>query len=249
MRSFPGEVKERFPRFDTRQGLWYSEAIFSRKEFNTMRLNTDFSLETEFEKIRSLPKDKRWEYIWEYYRMTCFLWAFFLFFLFAIGSFLMNGLTNILFPKEPFSIAFAAPGFSNSQVWMEKCLNTLGYDEKKEEFRVLSSAPLSDTTDDFRINASVWMANGQPDIFIVNESSYRYLLELDALAELQQILPEHLKSPAADRQADAFTLDISDTPMAEAYGLTEAPVYLCMYLDGSGFQRALHIVEYILTES
>ena len=214
-----------------------------------MHQNTDSSLKAEFEKIRSLPKGKRWEYIWEYYRMAFFLCAFFLFFLLAIGSFLVNGLMNFLFPKETVSIAFAAPGFSANPVWMENCLDGIGYDEKKEAFQILTSAPLSDSSDDFRINASVWMANGQPDIFIVNESSYRHLLDLEALAELQQVLPEHLQSLAAARLIDDFALDISDTPMAEAYGLTEEPVYLCMYLDGIGFQRALNIVEYILTES
>ena len=156
---------------------------------------------------------------------------------------------NFLFPKETVSIAFAAPGFSANPVWMENCLDGIGYDEKKEAFQILTSAPLSDSSDDFRINASVWMANGQPDIFIVNESSYRHLLDLEALAELQQVLPEHLQSLAAARLIDDFALDISDIPMAEAYGLTEEPVYLCMYLDGSGFHRSLNIVEYILTES
>lgn len=214
-----------------------------------MHQNTDSSLKAEFEKIRSLPKGKRWEYIWEYYRMTFFLCAFFLFFLLAIGSFLVNGLMNFLFPKETVSIAFAAPGFSANQVWMESCLEEIGYDEKKEELQILTSAPLSNTSDDFRINASVWMANRQPDIFIVSESSYRHLQDLDALAELQQVLPEHLHPLAAARLIDDFALDISDTPIAEAYGLTEESVYLCMYLDGSGFQRALNIVEYILTES
>ncbi len=214
-----------------------------------MRQDTNFSLQTELKKIRSLPKGKRWEYIWEYYRLAFFLFAFSLFFLFAIGSFLVNGLMNALFHKDSFSIAFAAPGFSSNQIWIENCLEGIGYDEKKEEFQILTSAPLSDTADDFRINASVWMANGQPDIFIVNESSYRHLLSMDALAELQQVLPEHLQSLAAVRQVDTFALDISDTPMAEAYCLTEGPVYLCIYLDGIGFQRALNIVEYILTES
>ncbi len=213
-----------------------------------MHQDTGFSLKTEFEKIRSLPKGKRWEYIWEYYRLAFFLFAFSIFFLFSIGSFLVNGLMNILFPKDPFSIAFAAPGFSGNQAWMENCLDAVGYDEKNEEFRILTSAPLSDATDDFRINASVWMANGQPDIFIVNESSYRHLLGTDALAELEHILPEHLQSLAAARQVDNFALDVSDTPMAEAYGLTEVPVYLCMYLHGNGFDRSLDLVEYILTE-
>lgn len=214
-----------------------------------MHQNTVFSLKAEFEKIRSLPKGKRWEYIWEYYRMTFFLCAFFLFFLLAIGSFLMNGLMNVLFPKDPVSIAFAVPGFSTNQVWMENCLDAIGYDEKKEALQILTSAPLSDTSDDFRINASVWMANGQPDIFIVNESSYQHLRDLDALAELQQVLPENLHPLAATRLVDDFALNISDTPMAKAYHLTEEPVYLCMYLDGSGFLRSLNIVEYILTES
>lgn len=213
-----------------------------------MRNDTVFSLKAEFEKIRSLPKGKRWEYIWEYYRLTFFLVAFSLFFLFAIGSFLVNSLMNMLFPKDSFSIAFAAPGFSVSQVWAEDCLTALNYDEKSEEFRMLTSAPLSDAADDFRINASVWMANGQPDIFIVNESSYRYLLETDALAELEAVLPEELLLLAKDRMPDAFSLDVSGTPMAKANGLTEEQVYLCMYLYGNGFDRALELVEYILTE-
>ena len=207
-----------------------------------------FSLKTELEKIRSLPKGKRWEYIWEYYRLAFFLFAFSLFFVFAVGSFLVNGLRNTLFPKDPFSIAFAAPGFSGNQAWIDDCLETLDYDQKTEEFRMLTSAPLSDAADDFRINSSVWMANGQPDIFIVNENSYQHLLGMDALAELNQVLPEELQLLTADRMADAFALDVSGTPMAEAFGLTEGTVYLCMYTHGSGFDRALDLVEYILTE-
>ena len=213
-----------------------------------MNQDTDFSLKAEFDKIRSLPNGKRWEYIWEYYRLAFFLFAFFLFFLIAIGSFLVNGLMNVLFPKEPFSIAFAAPGFSSNQEWIDQCFRTLDYDENTEEFRLLTSAPLSDTTDDFRINASVWMANGQPDLFIVNESSYRFLLETDALASLETVFPEELLQLAKDRMQDTFSLDVSGTPMAEANGLTEGPAYLCIYTDGSGFARALDVVEYILNE-
>lgn len=213
-----------------------------------MRNDAVFSLKAELDKIRRLPKGKRWEYIWEYYRLAFFLLAFSLFFLFAIGSFLVNGLMNVLFPKAPFSIAFAAPGFSSSQVWVENCLNALDYDENAEEFRILTSAPLSDAADDFRINASVWMANGQPDIFIVNERSYRHLLGTDALADLETVFPEELFLQTKGRMPDAFSLDISGTPMAEAHGLTGGPVYLCMYIHGNGFDRALDLVEYILTE-
>lgn len=206
------------------------------------------SLKTEIEKIRRLPKGKRLEYVWEYYRLALFLIAFSLFFVCAIGSFLVNGITGILFPKAPFSIAVAAPGFSVSQAWTEECLQALDYNEKNEHFQLLTSAPLSDAADDFRINANVWMVNGQPDIFVVNESSYRYLVEMEALADLEQTWPEELLHLASHRKADPFSLDITGTPMAEAFRLTEGRVYLCMYAHGSGFARALDLVEYILTE-
>jgi len=234
--------------FDTRQRLCYSEAIFFRKGHMTMDRIAGFPIKAEFDKIRNLPKGKRWEYVWEYYRLAFFLFGFSLFFLFSIGSFLVNGLVNTLFPKDSFSIAFAAPGFSSSQAWQEDCLGAVGYNVETEVFQILTSAPLSDAADDFRINASVWMANGQPDIFVVNEASYQHLLGTDSLTELQQVLPEHLLSLAADRMVDAFALDVSDTPMAKAYGLTAEPVYLCMYIHGNGFDRALDLVEYILTE-
>ena len=213
-----------------------------------MNSDTDFSLNTELAKIRSLPKGKRWEYIWEYYRLAFFLFAFSLFFIFAIGSFLVNGVINHLFPKDPFSIAFAAPGFTSNPEWLEDCLGALEYDEKHEKFQVLTSAPLSDATDDFRVNAGVWTANGQPDIFIVNETSYQHLLSIEALAKPSELWPENLQKLAENRMVDAFALDVSDTPMAEAFGVTEGTVYLCMYMDGHGFDRALDLVEYILTE-
>ena len=200
----------------------------------------------ELAKIRSLPRGKRWEYIWEYYRLTFFLAAFGLFFLGAIGTFLVNGLIHTINPKDSFSIAFAAPGYAGSRQWTEGCLEAIGYDEDREEFLVLSSNPHSDLADDFRINASVWLVSGQPDIFIVNEAGYRYLLELEALADLNEVWPEDLRQMAADRMVLPYALDLAGTAFAETFGLTEAPVYLCMYPHGKGFQRALDVVRYIL---
>lgn len=206
------------------------------------------SVKTEAAKIRSLPKGKRLEYIWEYYRLTLFLTAFSLFFLVAIGSFLVNGLIRTLNPKESVSIAFCAPGFSNCEEWIACCQTAIGYNEAEEDLQILVAQPLSDTSDTFRVSASVWLANGQPDIFITDEISYQYLLELEALAELSKTWPEELLLQAKDRCISPYALDISDTPIAEAYGITNKPVYLCMYLHGNGFQRALDIAEYILTE-
>jgi len=207
------------------------------------------AIKEELNKIRSLPPKKRWEYIWEYYRMAFFGALFALFFCWMVGTFLVNSIRNTFFPKEAFSIAFASADFSNNEGWMEACLDAIGYDEKQEDFHLLTSTPYNDTTDDFRIAASVWLVNGQPDIFITDEASVQYLLELEALAAFPETWPRELQQLAENRMVDPWRLDISGTPFAEAFGLTEQPVYLSMYLHGSGFDRALDMVEYILAES
>lgn len=197
-------------------------------------------------KIRSLPRGKRWEYIWEYYRLTFFLTAFSLFFLWAIGSFLINGVRGMFFPKESVSIAFAVPGFSDNRQWQDDCLTAIGFDPEREDFRLLVTAPHSDTSDDFRIAASVWLANGQPDVFVVDEATAQLLLEMEVLANFSETWPQELQQLAADKMVDSWRLDLSGTGFASSCGLTKEPVYLCMYADGCGFSRALEIVEYIL---
>lgn len=207
------------------------------------------SVKTELQKICSLPKGKRWEYIWEYYRLTFFLVVFAAFFMGVLVTFLGNGLMNTLFPKDPVSIAFASTSFSNNEVWMDTCKEAIGYDEKAENLRVMATSPYNTTTDDFRITTTVWFTNGQPDIFLVDENSYHYLQELGILVNLSETWPEHLQQLAADRMADPFGVDISGSGIAQAYGLSDGPVYLCMVVSSSGYERALDIVEYILMES
>ena len=207
------------------------------------------SVKTEFQKIRSLPKGKRWEYIWEYYRLTFFLVIFALFFTGALITFLVNSVTHTLFPKDPVSIAIASPGFSGNEDWLNACREAIGYDEKTEDLRMMATSPYNTTTDDFRITTTVWFTNGQPDIFLLDENSYRYLQELGILINLSETWPEHLRQLAADRMVDPFVVDISGSGVAQAYGLSEEPVYLCMVVNGSGYERALDIVEYILTEN
>ena len=113
---------------------------------------------------------------------------------------------------------------------------------------MLAAQPYSDTSDTFRINTSVWLVNGQPDIFVVNEASFQYLLELEALADLQEILPAELLPQGSDRMIAIYGVDLTGTAFAKAYGITEEPVYLCINPHGNGYQRALDIVRYILSE-
>lgn len=210
--------------------------------------NTDSGVSSELAKLRSLSWTKRWEYIWDYYKLPFFLILFFLFFLGSLGTFLVKGALALADPKESFSMGFAAPGFTGNDQWTQECLSAIGYQEENETFQLLVTKPLSDSSDDFRINAAVWLGNGQPDIFVVNEAGFRHLQSLEALANLTETWPEALQTMASGKLEDPYRLEISDTAFARAFAITDEPVYLCMYQDGFGFQRALDIVEYILAE-
>ena len=209
----------------------------------------DFSLKKEIAKIQNMPGDKRWEYIWDYYKVPLLGICIGILFVWMLGSFAVSAFLGTFFPKEPISMAVAVPGFTNCDPWLSRCLDAIGYDESKENMQVLTTMPHSGERDDFVISSTLWLTAGQPDIFIVDESGYRYLLTLDILAEPDTAWPEALQSLAAERKIDDYALDISSTAFAREHGLDGSAVYLCMYASGHGFVRALAIVQYILTES
>ena len=207
---------------------------------------TDFSLKKELERLRSLPKGKRLEYIRMYYKLPLLLFAAGLIVFWMVGSFAVSAVRGTLFPKEPVSIAIALPGFADCTDWLAQCQEGIGYDDKKENLQVLSSVPYSAGQDDFVISSTLWFTAGQPDIFIVDEGSYRYLLTLDILTDISG-WPEPVRQLADGRRIDAFALDISDTAFVSGHCPGQR-VYLCMYSGGKGTQRAFDIVEYLLSE-
>lgn len=207
----------------------------------------DFSLKDEIQKICSLPKGKRWDYFWTYYKVPLLIAAVVIVVIWMLGSFAVSAFLGTFFPKEPISMAVAVSGYTGCGDWLEECLSSIGYDADSENMQVLTSLPYTEEKDDFVISSTLWLTAGQPDIFLVNQASYDYLLTLDILAEIDTAWPQELRSLAADRQVDAWALDISDTAFARRHSL-EGPVYLCMYVSAQGFDRALDIVEYILTE-
>lgn len=207
---------------------------------------TDFSLKDEIRKLRSLPKGKRWEYFWMYYKIPLLLLIVGILFLWMLGSFAVNAFLGTFFPKEPISMAVAASGFTNCDDWMEACLDSIGYDEKTEKMQVLSSVPYNPEREDFVISSTLWLTAGQPDIFIVDQASYNYLLTLDILVDTAA-WPEELQALAGDRRVDSYALEITDTPFVRRHNL-KGTIYLCMNVGGQGYDRALDIVEYLLSE-
>ena len=209
----------------------------------------DFSLKQEIAKIRSLPEGKRWEYVWEYYKVPLLMVCIGILFVWMLGSFAVSAFMGTFFPKDPISMAVAVPGFTNCDAWLEECLTAIGYEEKEENMQILTTMPHTPEQDDFVISSTLWFTAGQPDIFIVDQAGYDYLLTLDVLAEIETAWPEALQALAEDFTVDAHALDVSSTAFARQHGLDGQPLYLCMYVSGHGFTRALDIVAYILTEA
>lgn len=207
---------------------------------------TDSSLKDEIRKLRSLPKGKRWEYFWMYDKIPLLILIAGILFLWMLGSFAVSAFLGTFFPKEPISMAVAASGFTDCDEWMEACLDAIGYDEKREKMQVLTSVPYNPEREDFVISSTLWLTAGQPDVFIVDQASYNYLLTLDILADTAA-WPEELQALAGNRRVDAYALEITDTLFVRRHGL-EGTIYLCMNVSGQGYDRALDIVKYLLSE-
>ena len=66
------------------------------------------------------------------------------------------------------------------------------------------------------------------------------LLEQQVLTDLSGLLPE--------MEPGTYWLDITGCGFAQAAGIGEDVLYLCMYRNGSGLVRATDIVNYLLGE-
>lgn len=96
------------------------------------------------------------------------------------------------------------------------------------------------------IKSTLWLTAGQPDIFIVDEDGYEYLLSLDILADLSRDWPAELQALSAGYPVTEYAVEISGTAFAREHGISDEPVYLCMFANGHGYQRGLDIAAYIL---
>lgn len=146
----------------------------------------NFSFKKDLETIKSLPKEKRWKYIWDYYKIIILVLPVALIVLLILGSFCVNMVKGTFFPKDPVSIGIAVSGYSASPDWLQSCEEAIGCDPKREYLQILESPPYSTERDDFVIKSTLWLTAGQPDIFIVDEDGYEYLLSLDILADLSR---------------------------------------------------------------
>ena len=73
-----------------------------------------------------------------------------------------------------------------------------------------------------------------------------YLLSLDILVDLSRDWPAELQALSAGYPATEYAVEISGTAFAREHGISDEPVYLCMFANGHGYQRGLDIAAYIL---
>lgn len=203
---------------------------------------SSFSLKEEIEKVKRLPKEQRFDYLWTYYKTTLLLALAFLILGWMVVSFAVSAFLGTFFPKEPISIAVVAPSWDDAALnaFVDDCKEAIGYDEKQEDLTLLTSTGPSAYNDSFNISCTLWLSAGQPDIFLCNQQALDYLLEQQVLIDLTTV-PE-LKLSGTE----VYALDI--TAKAGSLGIRSDTLYLCMYLNGSGHVRALDIVDCILSD-
>ena len=202
---------------------------------------SSFSLREEIEKVKALPKEQRFDYLWTYYKFTLVIGLAGLMLAWMVISFAFNAFMGTFFPEDPISMALVSIHWDDEGLdnWVEGCKEAIGYNEKTEELSVLTSTGPSDFNDSFTISCTCWLAAGQPDIFLCNKATLEYLTEQQVLTDLSTLLPE--------LEEGTYWLDMADSAFAEAAGVS-GTLYLCMYRNGSGQTRALDIVHYLLAE-
>ena len=156
-------------------------------------------------------------------------------------SFAVSAFMGTFFPEAPISIAVVAQTWEDEglNAWVEGCKEAIGYDEKEEELSILTSTGPSQYNDSFNISCTLWLSAGQPDIFLCNGDTLDHLTEQQVLLDLSTVL---------DAQAGTYFLDVTDSAFAQAAGITAEGLYLCMYKNGSGLERAVDIVDFILEQ-
>ena len=120
----------------------------------------NFSFKKDLETIKSLPKEKRWKYIWDYYKIIILVLPVALIVLLILGSFCVNMVKGTFFPKDPVSIGIAVSGYSAYPDWLQNCEEAIGYDPKREYLQILESPPYSTERDDFVIKSTLWLTAG-----------------------------------------------------------------------------------------
>ena len=160
----------------------------------------NFSFKKDLETIKSLPKEKRWKYIWDYYKIIILVLPVALIVLLILGSFCVNMVKGAFFPKDPVSIGIAVSGYSASPDWLQSCEEAIGYDPKREYLQILESPPYSTERDDFVIKSTLWLTAGQPDIFIVDEDGEPWFLEINTLPGMTptSLLPQEAAAVGID---------------------------------------------------
>lgn len=203
---------------------------------------SSFSLREEIKKVKALPKEQRFDYLWTYYKLTAFLILAGLILAWMLISFSVSAFMGTFFPEDPISVAVVTQTWDDNGLnrWVADCKEAIGYNEKEEELTLLTSTGPSRYNDSFNISCTLWLSAGQPDIFLCSRDALDYLLEQQVLTDLSQLLPE--------AAPETYWLDITGCRFAEAAGIGEDALYLCMYKNGSGQVRALDIVNYLLAE-
>lgn len=191
---------------------------------------------SEWHKIKELPREKRWAYIWEYYKIHLLLILFAIFFFFyfifpVFGKFRENTVLSVAIIDST-----EAAKAGTSQLETDYLAALPG---RADHDRVLIdvSGSSSNTSSSSEIKLTILLSSvGENDLIICNQEIYDRFHQEGAFLDLTAYSAQ-LPTDAVLFSTDA--IDLSSCTAWQAYGYTSySPVYACIPVSCKHPERA-----------
>lgn len=226
-----------------------------------MSIKEQFKQEAAAEKekfSRMSLSDKLW-YIWEYYKFHILALILAVALIGTVGSsvyrniyysnalygYVLNNYSETPFDSTPYNEGFAEHmGFTRyEQLFLES--SYVSYGDAATEYSYATMAKIS-----------ALLAARDLDFMIMDEENFLHYMEMDAFADLEQILPDDLLAAAEGRllyatdsagNSRAYAISVADTGFAESSHLTQDCRYLGILTNSQRTETAIAFLRYVLT--
>lgn len=181
------------------------------------------SLKKNLEYSKTLPREERLPFFWDYYKVAIITFIVFLSLACIVLGTVGQTAVGALGTRQSISLAIAAEDVADCENWAaEFSRSTL--ETRNIQLDLLKTSGYYEGNAEFEIELVCWLAAGQPDLLICDADTLHYCEEQDILADL---------APYLSGKESAFWIEISDTAFAREHG-AEAPLYLCHIINSTG---------------
>jgi hypothetical protein len=214
----------------------------------------------EWEKMRAMPPQKRWEHFWTYYKIPTLLLALAIA---LLGSMISAGIESnkeVLISGVFINTDTSEEGYAYlSDGYWQYCGG-----EKKERVDLiqtilinLSEGELNMETADRVMQVDALIAAQQLDYMILDKSVLDFYAPQGLCLDLAQVLTAEQLERLKDKFVTAYgqeqqmeycaAIDITDSAFAQKYGFIKKPVYFVVVCNGQNLENIPEFLDYLLS--